>query len=344
MLKIKNLIITLLIYAVYAAQPVFASPLAEKVIVLDPGHGAKNNSGQIVNGGCRSKAGLSERDKTVGIAGILSDMFLQQGSTVYFTRDKDNFWRSAESQDEDNRSRAEFANSKKADLFLRIHCNWSPNKKQRGVLILWYKNDSKKIAETVLEEIKKTGVRTEGVVKKHLVGFQYAEVPAILIEYGYFSNKDDEKLLKDEKYIKKISGAVIKGLEKYFEDESKVVLKTDKLIYEPEDTIKFIVTNNSSEAIWIYETSELVGNFAEISRKIGENKWEGIPLLQWVATKIGTLKLKQGTEYVYLWHREKHREKRVDSGVYRVTLLYCFEQSTGSRVKKNITSNEFTIK
>jgi len=206
----------LLIYIFCLVPCVFASSLAGKVIVLDPGHGAKNNYGQIVNSGCRSISGLYERDEALEIAGILSNILLESGATVYFTRDAGSSWRCAESQDEDNKERAEFANSKKADLFLRIHCNWSSNKKQRGVLFMWYKDDSKKIAETAFEEIKKTGVRTEGVVKQHLVGFQYAEVPAILIEYGYLSNKEDEKLLKDEKYIKKISGAVVKGLEKYF--------------------------------------------------------------------------------------------------------------------------------
>jgi N-acetylmuramoyl-L-alanine amidase len=193
-----------------------AGQLAGKVIVLDPGHGAKNSSSVIVNDGCRSKSGAYERDVVIDIAGAVADDFLAAGATVYFTRDKEHFWRAAESQDKDNISRAEFANSKNADLFLRIHCNWSPNKKQRGVLVLWYKDDSKKLAETVFAEIKKSGVRIEGIRKQHLVGFQYAEVPAILIEFGYLSNKEDEKLLKDPKYIQKLSAATVSGLEKFY--------------------------------------------------------------------------------------------------------------------------------
>ena len=200
------------------AAGVFASPLSGKIIVLDPGHGAKNSKGQIVNSGCRSKSGVRELDKTVVIAGILGGELGQRGTTVYFTRDAANFWRRAESQDEDNRGRAEFANSKHADLFLRIHCNWSPHKKQRGVLVLWYKDGSKKIADAVFEAIKKTGVRTEGVRRQYLVGFRFAEVPAILIEYGYLSSREDEKLLNNDEYIKKISDGAASGLEKYFSE------------------------------------------------------------------------------------------------------------------------------
>lgn len=187
---------------------------AGKIIVVDPGHASKNSKGKIVNYGCKSPGGTKEMDAVIDISEILGDVLLKNGSTVYFTRDRQNYWRTAESQDGDNKSRAEFANSKNADLFLRVHCNWSPDKKKRGVSVLWYKDDSKKIAETVYEEIKKTGVTVDGIHKQHLVGFEFAKVPSILLEYGYLSNKEDEKLLKDKKYIRKISEAAAEGLEK----------------------------------------------------------------------------------------------------------------------------------
>lgn len=194
----------------------YAEPLTGKIVVVDPGHGAKNSAGKIINYGCKGSLGTKESDIVVDISEVLGDMLLQNGSAVYFTRDRKNYWRSAESQDADNQSRAEFANSKNADIFLRVHCNWSPDKKKRGVSVLWYKNDSEKFAKTVYEEIKKSGVIVDGVHRQHLVGFEFAEVPAILVEYGYLSNKEDEKLLKDKRYIEKISRAIISRFEKNF--------------------------------------------------------------------------------------------------------------------------------
>lgn len=196
----------------------YACGLSGKIIVVDPGHGTKNSGGKIVNCGCKSVSGVKETDVVIAISEILDEMFLKEGATVYFTRDRKNYWRLAESQDADNQSRAEFANSKNADLFLRVHCNWSPNKKKQGVSVLWYKDDSKKIAETVYEEIKKSGVIVDGIRKQRLVGFEFAKVPSILIECGYLSNKQDEKLLKDKKYLQKISEVVVKELKKYFEN------------------------------------------------------------------------------------------------------------------------------
>ncbi|MFH0948516.1 MAG: N-acetylmuramoyl-L-alanine amidase [Elusimicrobiota bacterium] len=195
-----------------------AGELSGKIIVVDPGHAAKNSQGKVVNLGCKSPSGIKEADGVVDISEILGDILLREGATVYFTRDRKNFWRLAKSQHSDNQDRAEFANSKIADLFLRVHCNWSPTKKKRGVSVLWYKADSKKIAETVYEKISatggKSGVIADGVHKQHLVGFEFAKVPSILIEYGYLSNKEDEKLLQDKEYLKKISEAVVHGLEK----------------------------------------------------------------------------------------------------------------------------------
>jgi len=179
-------------------------------------------SGKIINYGCKSASGVKEMHIVIDISEILGELFLQEGATVYFTRDRQNFWLTAESQYDDNKKRAEFANSKNADLFLRVHCNWSPSKKKRGVSVLWYKDDSKKIAETVYKEIKKSGVIVDGVRKQHLVGFEFAKVPSILIEYGYLSNKSDEKLLKDKKYLQKVSEAIVNSLNKHFSEEKNV--------------------------------------------------------------------------------------------------------------------------
>ena len=214
-----NLWFHILTFCFLLSDFVYSESLSGKIIIVDPGHAAKNFSGKIVNYGCKSASGVKEMDVVVDISEILGGLFLQEGSTVYFTRDRQNYWRSAESQDADNQSRAEFANSKNADLFLRVHCNWSPSKKKRGVSVLWYKDDSKKFAETVYEEIKKSGVIVDGIHKQHLVGFEFAKVPSILIEYGYLSNKEDEKLLKDKKYLQKISEVIVDGLKKHFAEE-----------------------------------------------------------------------------------------------------------------------------
>ncbi|MDD5686499.1 MAG: N-acetylmuramoyl-L-alanine amidase [Elusimicrobia bacterium] len=224
-LRIKNLFFpifsTVVLFTCLFTCCLYADQLSGKIIVVDPGHAARNSEGKIVNYGCKSSNNTKEIDVVIDISEVIGNMFLNEEATVYFTRDRKSFWRTAKSQDDDNQSRAQFANSRNADVFLRIHCNWAPNKKKRGVSVLWYKDDSKKMAEIVFEEIKKSGVIIDCIRKQHLVGFEFAKVPSILVEYGYLSNVEDEKLLKNKKYLQKVSKAVCAGLEKYYSLNNK---------------------------------------------------------------------------------------------------------------------------
>ncbi|OQA92140.1 MAG: N-acetylmuramoyl-L-alanine amidase LytC precursor [Elusimicrobia bacterium ADurb.Bin231] len=218
--KIPFIFLVFTVFFVARLTAEVSSPLFGKVIVVDPGHGAKNRKGRIVNAGCASPSGYLERDRAVVIGETLGRQFLLKGATVYFTRDKNNFWRIAETQKMDNKTRAEFANNKNADIFIRIHLNWSPDKKHRGALVLWYKEDSRGIAALIAENIKQKGVILEGVRKQHLVGFEFAKVPAVLVEYGYLSNKEDEQLIKSDDYAAKISSSIVDAVEKYFKDKN----------------------------------------------------------------------------------------------------------------------------
>lgn len=46
------------------------------------------------------------------------------------------------------------------------------------------------------------------------------DIPSVLIEMGYLSNKDDEKLLRSPDYRKKLLSSVVEGIDNYFEQKS----------------------------------------------------------------------------------------------------------------------------
>lgn len=84
-----------------------------KIIVLDPGHGGEDP-------GAIGPNGTQEKDINLKIALYLKEMLEDDGYTVFLTRDKDVFMPLAE--------RTKFANDRKADIFISIHCNASPKK------------------------------------------------------------------------------------------------------------------------------------------------------------------------------------------------------------------------
>ncbi len=90
-------------------------------VVIDPGHGGRDP-------GALGGGGLMEKDVVLGIALHLRDLIQEKTDMkVYMTRDDDTFI--------PLRKRTDFANRKKADLFLSIHANaiGGSEKKRRNV-------------------------------------------------------------------------------------------------------------------------------------------------------------------------------------------------------------------
>jgi len=92
--------------------------LGVKTIVIDPGHGGPQP-------GCVGKSGLLEKDVVLAIALELKQALAGNGFDVILTRESD-----VAIPIED---RPVIANQRRADIFLSIHANASPNRKREGI-------------------------------------------------------------------------------------------------------------------------------------------------------------------------------------------------------------------
>ncbi len=93
--------------------------LGIETVMLDPGHGGKK-PGTVVNG-------VLEKDINLRLARILGKTLEDKGFEVIYTRTEDKHIPLEE--------RTALANSKKADLFISIHCNANENTRVRGLEI-----------------------------------------------------------------------------------------------------------------------------------------------------------------------------------------------------------------
>ncbi|ACM92958.1 N-acetylmuramoyl-L-alanine amidase [Nautilia profundicola AmH] len=103
------------IKSVLAQKPKAYKPKS-KVIVIDPGHGGKDAGG----------VGIKNRYEKIAVLQIskyLKNYLTKKGYTVYLTRNSDYFI--------PLKKRTHFANLKKADLFISIHCNIAPKHNRR---------------------------------------------------------------------------------------------------------------------------------------------------------------------------------------------------------------------
>ena len=93
--------------------------LGIETVMLDPGHGGRK-PGTVVDG-------VLEKDINLRLAKILGKILEDKGFEVIYTRKKDKHIPLEE--------RTALANSKKADLFISIHCNANENSRVRGLEI-----------------------------------------------------------------------------------------------------------------------------------------------------------------------------------------------------------------
>jgi N-acetylmuramoyl-L-alanine amidase len=54
------------------------------------------------------------------------------------------------------------------------------------------------------------------VERDDLSGFNWSEIPVVLIEVGFLSNNKNDKLLNSKSYQDKLSGGIFNGLVEYF--------------------------------------------------------------------------------------------------------------------------------
>ena len=78
-------------------------------------------------------------------------------------------------------------------------------------------NSSVRAAKKLAGEVKKTTKVVKNVHRSaSLVVLKAPDVPSVLIELGYLSNKEDEKNLDDDDWQARMAKSIVKGVESYF--------------------------------------------------------------------------------------------------------------------------------
>ena len=119
-------------------------------------------------------------------------------------------------------------NSKPKAMFISIHANAFSNASARGTETYHASNAStisKDFAKVLNNEIVKTmkeldpAAKDRGVKSENFTVIYKASMPSVLIEYGFYSNLDDLKILKNNK--DELVEATVKAICNYFDIEYK---------------------------------------------------------------------------------------------------------------------------
>ncbi|MBE7028565.1 MAG: hypothetical protein E7407_05990 [Ruminococcaceae bacterium] len=203
-----------------------ASPATAKkpeTIVIDAGHGEPD-------GGAVSISGHIESSLNLDVALKLCDYLKKNGFNIIMTRENENgiFDENAKTTKEkkvsDMHSREKIMNTSGADLFVSIHMNKFEIAKYSGPQVFYspHIEKSEAIAESIQQMlISDLKPQMEREIKKSDGGIyllKKAQIPAVLIECGFLSNPDEEKLLLSDDYRKKMAESIGKGIIKYLKN------------------------------------------------------------------------------------------------------------------------------
>ena len=203
---------------------------SRKVVVIDPGHASVTSSVKEAQAPGSSIMKIKEPGGAQGIdtrtpeyvvnmavAVKLESLLQAKGYTVKMTKTQNN-------QMLGNIARAEVGNKANADLVIRIHADSNNNSSVNGASMLVpadTKNTngiyitSKNYGQIVFNKlINEVGMNNRGVVERSdMTGFNWSKVPVILVEMGFQSNVNEDKLLTTSAYQAKIARGLADGID-----------------------------------------------------------------------------------------------------------------------------------
>jgi N-acetylmuramoyl-L-alanine amidase len=198
------------------------------LVCIDPGHGTPPAIGRqtepigpgshvlkIKDGG----GAAGEAAVNLAIANRTRTLLLRRGYRVAMTRTGALF----RYGNGGNVARAQFCNRRHAALMLRIHADGSTNTNLHGFQTLYpalhkgwtddiYARSLRAARLVQAAALAATGARSLGLVRRSdLTGFNWANVPAILVECGFLSNPREGRLLRSSGYEWKVARGLAAG-------------------------------------------------------------------------------------------------------------------------------------
>ncbi|GLB58327.1 SH3 domain-containing protein [Cytobacillus sp. NCCP-133] len=197
------------IVSVRGSAPKVEKPGAEmhlknKTIVLDPGHGGRDN-------GTTGARGTLEKSLTLRTAQLLSDKLRAAGAHVILTRNSDSYLPLP--------SRVGVSHYHNADAFISLHYDSISDRTVRGMTTYYYHSFQKNLAASIHSDVTAmTNVRDRGyrVGDYHVI--RENKRNAVLLELGYLSNPAEEILITSGQYQQSVTAGIYQGLARYFKN------------------------------------------------------------------------------------------------------------------------------
>ena len=210
--------------------------IPKKLIVIDAGHQQKGNyekepigpgatemKNKVAAGTTGVSTKLEEYKLTLMVAEKLQKILEERGYETVMIRTTHNVNIS-------NAERAEIANARGADAFIRIHANGSESASANGILTICQTKSnpyngklyeqSRLLSDMVLDEmVKATGAKRLYVMETDTMsGINWCQIPVTIVEMGFMSNKEEDEKMATDAYQELLAEGIANGIDGYFEN------------------------------------------------------------------------------------------------------------------------------
>ena len=171
-------------------------------ITINAGHGLKNSG--VYDPGAIGPGGLREAEQNLEVAKILEKKLQARGFETLLI------------QDGDLNDVVRESNRWQADYFIALHCNASTASTAEGVeTYAWLPGGmGERLAKAIQKElVLATGLRDRGVKYANFRVLKDTDCPAVLVEAGFITNPNTEKLMRQDVFDEKVAGAIARGVE-----------------------------------------------------------------------------------------------------------------------------------
>lgn len=191
-------------------------PLAGRVIVIDPGHGG-------IDPGCHMGE-ATEKEISLDVGLMLAERLKREGADVFVTRTEDvelsSYGRTQRTRHgRDLEARVLLAESYKGEIFVSLHVNAAKSGAMGGGMVFYHRGSeqSRRLAQNILARLKEVvpGNQNASLPADFYV-LRHAKMPAVLVEMGFLTHRDDRALLLSAAGKERLAQAVAQGIFDYF--------------------------------------------------------------------------------------------------------------------------------
>ena len=201
----------LLLWLALGVEPHQALADIDNGVLIDPGHGGEDV------GAIAPDSGVHESNLNLAVALALKDELLERGvKKVDLTRSDENAL--GATKDEDMQERGRIIGSTEAAIMVSIHMNSFPSDTSvKGPQVFYQTGDtvSRQLAQAIQQRLDKAVGTDRDIQQQDLFVLRNATVPAVLIECGFLTNPEEDKLLQQEDYQRVIAKAIADGIGDY---------------------------------------------------------------------------------------------------------------------------------